>query len=107
MNFTAGQRITNRDEDFIVLDAVQNHENWILNVEGISELVRGKRYIFDTNIDNTIRVLDPRKTQLMPDVDYGYRKTKLFIENHIRNSNVYSKKITVAHKAAFDLSDYQ
>ena len=79
MNFTAGQRITNRDEDFIVLDAVQNHENWILNVEGISELVRGKRYIFDTNIDNTIRVLDPRKTQLMPDVDYGYRKTKLFI----------------------------
>lgn len=107
MNFTAGQRITNRDEDFIIIDAVQNQKNWILNVEGISELVRGKRYIFDTNIDKNIRVLDPRKTQLIPDVDYGYRKTKLFIENQIRNSNVYSKQITIAHKAAFDLSDYQ
>ncbi|MDV2465317.1 ATP-dependent helicase [Elizabethkingia anophelis] len=107
MNFTAGQRITNRDEDFIIIDAVQNQKNWILNVEGISELVRGKRYIFDTNIDKNIRVLDPRKTQLIPDEDYGYRKTKLFIENQIRNSNVYSKQITIAHKAAFDLSDYQ
>lgn len=107
MNFTAGQRITNRDEDFIVIDAVQNHKNWILNVEGISELVRGKRFIFDTNIDTEIRVLDPRKTQLIPDTDYGYRKTKLFIENQIRNSNVYSKQITIAHKAAFNLSDYQ
>lgn len=107
MNFTAGQRITNRDEDFIIIDAVQNQKKWILNVEEISELVRGKRYIFDTNIDKNIRVLDPRKTQLIPDVDYGYRKTKLFIENQIRNSNVYSKQITIAHKAAFDLSDYQ
>ncbi|HBV15808.1 helicase-related protein [Chryseobacterium carnipullorum] len=107
MNFTPGQRITNRDEDFVINDAIENNGEWILKVEGISELVKSKRYIFDTNIDTEIRVLDPKKTKLVADVDYGYRKTKLFVENQIRNSSIYSKQITVAQKAAFNLSDYQ
>lgn len=107
MNFTPGQRITNRDEDFVINDAIENNGEWILKVEGISELVKSKRYIFDTNIDTEIRVLDPKKTKLVADIDYGYRKTKLFVENQIRNSSIYSKQITVAQKAAFNLSDYQ
>lgn len=107
MNFTPGQRITNRDEDFIINDAVENNGKWILKVEGISELVKSKRYIFDTNIDKDIRVLDPKKTRLVADVDYGYRKTKLFVENQIRNSSIYSKQISVAQKAAFNLAEYQ
>ncbi|SUX45651.1 helicase-related protein [Chryseobacterium indoltheticum] len=107
INFTSGQRITNRDEDFVINDAIENNGEWILKVEGISELVKSKRYIFDTNIDTEIRVLDPKKTKLVADIDYGYRKTKLFVENQIRNSSIYSKQITVAQKAAFNLSDYQ
>lgn len=107
VNFTPGQRISNRDEDFIINDAVENGGKWILKVEGLSELVKGKRFIFDTNIDRDIRVLDPKKTKLVADTDYGYRKTKLFVENQIRNSNVYSKQITIAHKAAFNLAEYQ
>ncbi len=31
----------------------------------------------------------------------------LWIENHIRNSTVYSNRITVAHKAAFNMADFQ
>jgi hypothetical protein len=107
MNFTSGQRITNRDEDFIINDALNNSTGWILKVEGISELVKGKRFVFDTHIDKEIKVLDPVDTQLVPDTDYGYRKTKLFIENQMRNASVYSKQITVAHKAAFNLATYQ
>lgn len=107
MNYTPGQRITNRDEDFIINDISENNGKWILTVEGISELVKGKRFIFDTKIDKDIRVLDPRRTQLVPDVDYGYRKTKLFVENQIRNASVYSKQITIAHKAAINLAEFQ
>lgn len=107
MNFTPGQRITNRNEDFIVTDVEENNGKWILSVEGISELVKAKRFIFDTSIDHTIRVIDPTETRLIADYDQGYRKTKLFIENHIRNSTVYSNRITVAHKAAFNMADYQ
>lgn len=107
MNFTPGQRITNRDEDFIINDIEDNNGNYILKVEGISELVKGKTFIFDTQIDSSIRVLDPKHTRLVPDTDYGYRKTKLFIENQIRNASVYSEQITIAHKAAFNLANYQ
>lgn len=106
-NFTPGQRITNRDEDFYIVKSTENNGKWILEVNGLSELVKGKRFIFDTNIDTDIRVLDPKKTQLVADTDYGYRKTKLFVENQIRNSAIYSKQITVAQKAAFNLSQYQ
>src|SRR5690606_39380542 len=94
MNFTPGQRITNRDEDFIIQDCSENQGNWILKVEGISELVKGKRFVFDTQIDKEIKVLDPRETKLVPDIDSGYRKTKLFIENQIRNSSVLDRKST-------------
>lgn len=107
MNYTPGQRITNRNEDFIVTDVEENNGKWILSVEGISELVKAKHFIFDTSIDHTIRVIDPTETRLIADYDQGYRKTKLFIENHIRNSTVYSNRITVAHKAAFNMADYQ
>lgn len=107
MNFTPGQRITNRNEDFIVTDVEENNGKWILSVEGISELVKAKHFIFDTSIDHTIRVIDPTETRLIADYEQGYRKTKLFIENHIRNSTVYSNRITVAHKAAFNMADYQ
>lgn len=107
MNFTSGQRITNRDEDFIINDALNNNNGWILKVEGISELVKGKRFVFDTNIDKEIRVLDPIDTKLIPDTDYGYRKTKLFIENQMRTASVYSKQINIAHKAAFNVANYQ
>lgn len=107
MNFTIGQRITTRDEDFIINDIQENNGAHILKVEGISELVKGKHFIFDTRIDNDIKVLNPALTTLIPDEDYGYRKTKLFIENQIRNSSVYSNQITIAHKAAFNLANYQ
>lgn len=83
------------------------NNNYILRVDGISELVKGKRFVFDTNIDREIKVLDPQNTKLVADTDSGYRKTKLFIENQLRNASVYSKQITIAHKAALNLANYQ
>lgn len=107
MTFIPGQRISNRDEEFIINDVEENKGSWILKAEGISELVKGLQFIFDTNIDKEIEVLDPRKTRLRADRDSGYRKTKLFIENQIRNSPVYSKYITIADKGAFNEAKYQ
>lgn len=107
MNFTSGQRITNRNEDFIITDVKANNGSWILTAEGVSELVKAKQFIFDTRIDKDIRVIDPRQTQLIADYDHGYRKTKLFIENQIRSSTVYSDRISIAHKAVFNMAEYQ
>ena len=103
-----GARIATRGEDFLVTEIKENFDGTLLvDAEGISELVKGKSFKFDTRIDTDIKVLDPAKTELIPDTDYGYRRTKLFLETQLRNSTNYSKKITIAHKGAFDISNYQ
>ena len=74
MNFTTGQRISTRGEDFIITNTRTNHDDsYLLEVEGISELVKGKRFSFDTNLDKDILQLDPNTTKLVPDTDSGYR----------------------------------
>ncbi len=106
--FVPGARIGNRGEDFLITDVIENFDgSKIISAEGISELVKGMSFKFDSRIDKDIEVLDPVKTRLVPDLDYGYRRTKLFLETQLRNNTTYSKKITIAHKAAFDISHYQ
>lgn len=108
MNLTIGQRISTRGEDFIITNSNVNYDgSWLLEAEGISELVKGKRFSFDSNIDSDIKPIDPNQTQLVPDNDSGYRKTKLFLETQIRNAAVFSEKITVASKAAINPAEYQ
>lgn len=108
MSFATGTRITVRHEDFLITDVQRNGDGtFILEAEGISELVKGKRYCFDTAIDFNIQVLDPGNTRLEADVEAGYRRTKLFLETQVRNAYSTSDKITLAHKCAFDLAQYQ
>lgn len=106
-NFVPGTRISTRGEDFIITKVLDNGADAILHAEGISELVKGKKFQFDTAIDTEIRVLDPHDTRLQIDTSFGYRKSKLFLETQLRNSTSYSKQISIAHKAAFNISNYQ
>lgn len=106
--FAPGARISTRGEDFLITGITENFDGSILlDAEGISELVKGKRFKFDTKLEKDIQVLDPANTKLVADTDFGYRRTKLFLETQLRNSTHYGNKIHVAHKAAFNLSDYQ
>lgn len=108
MNLTAGQRITTRGEDFLITDVNTNKDgSFIINTQGISELVKGKIFCFDTSIDKDIKAVDPINTKFIADTDLGYRKSKLYIETHIRNSTIFSEKIAIANKAAFNTSAYQ
>jgi SNF2 family DNA or RNA helicase len=108
MNLTIGQRISTRGEDFIITNSNTNYDgSWLLEAEGISELVKGKRFTFDSNIDSDIKPIDPNHTKLIADNDSGYRKTKLFLETQIRNAAVFSEKITIANKAAINPAEYQ
>lgn len=107
MTFTPGQRITARSEDFLINHVDANYDgSYILHVEGLSELVKGRRFVLDTVLD-PIQAVDPGHTQLIPDTETGYRKTKLFIETHLRNTPLYHHKITIAQKAAFNPAAYQ
>ena len=108
MNLTTGQRISTRGEDFLITNVVTNTDgSFLIETEGISELVKGKKFSFDTAIDKDIKPVDPVNTKFIADTDTGYRKTKLYIETHIRNSNIFSDKITIATKGAFNTSEFQ
>ena len=62
MEYTSGQRITVRDEDFFISNVVQSDNSFILTTEGITELVKGKQFVFDTSIDKDITPVDPINT---------------------------------------------
>ncbi len=108
MNLTIGQRISTRGEDFIVTKTEVNHDgSFIIEAEGISELVKGKRFAFDSTLDRDIRLSDPGQTKLVADTHSGYRKTKLFLETQIRNAAIFSEKVTIGHQGAINAAEYQ
>lgn len=106
--FSPGLRISVRGEDFLIRDVVDNfNRSKILTTEGISEVVKGKTFIFDTAVDTEIEVVDPLHTNLIADNSSNYLTTKLFLETSIRNASFNSNKIEIGHKAAINAADFQ
>ncbi|MFK7950418.1 MAG: helicase-related protein [Saprospiraceae bacterium] len=102
-----GVRITVRGEDFLVKEVRPNKTGQIIIAEGISELVKGTSFHFDTLLDKNMEVINPLETKLLADDSSAYRKTKLLIETQLRNAQVASHHIEVAHKTAINHLDYQ
>ena len=87
MAFSQGQRITVRGEEFLVTEIDHNKEKSdILKVRGISDLVKNKNFVFDTEIDTDIKAVDPLNTELVADTTQNCRRTRLAIETAIRNN---------------------
>jgi SNF2 family DNA or RNA helicase len=101
-DFTTGLRINIRGEDFLVVDS----KNEIVEAIGITELVKGKRFEFNMELEE-YDIIAPENTTLQPDTSPNYRQTKLFIETTLRNSSHYSDAIEIANKAAIFGADYQ
>ena len=106
-NYSSGQRITVRGEEFRITRVEQNSgKSHIIYADGLSELVSNKHYIFDTAIDK-ITIVSATNTQLVADDSPQCRATRLLIESNIRSNDYSSQKICIAQKGAFNVADYQ
>lgn len=106
-NYSSGQRITVRGEEFRITRVELNSgKSHIIYADGLSELVSNKHYIFDTAIDK-IAIVSANNTQLVADDSPQCRATRLLIESNIRSNDYSSQKICIAQKGAFNVADYQ
>lgn len=108
INYSPGQRITVRGEDFMISNVQPiDSGGMVIEARGLSELVKDQDYEFDTNLDTDIHVIDPKQVRFLPDTSTGYLLSRLYIEENIRNNPLWTDKITVATKGAFNVAQYQ
>ena len=106
--YSPGMRIIVRGEEWIVKRVETNSlGNQTLQVVGISNLVKDYESRFMTDLEKNIEIVDPAKVKLIPDDSAFFKKSKLYIESHLRQKIPTDNKIHIGDKAAMDLMPYQ
>lgn len=106
--YAPGMRIIVRGEEWIIKRVERNSlGNQTLQVVGISSLVKDYESRFMTDIEKEIEIVDPAKVKLIPDDSAFFKKSKLYIESHLRQKIPTDTKIHIGDKAAMDLMPYQ
>ena len=106
--YAPGMRILVRGEEWLVKRVETNSlGNQTLQVVGISSLVKDYESRFMTDLEKNIEIVDPAKVKLVPDDSSFFRKSKLYIESHLRQKIPTDNKIHIGDKAAMDLMPFQ
>lgn len=103
-----GARAVIRDEEWLIrrVDPAADG-GWLLTCDGISDLVRGQSALFLSSLEDTIEVLDPAKTELVPDASPTYNATVLYLESLRRRSVANDARIHLGHRGVMNLVPYQ
>jgi SNF2 domain-containing protein len=108
LNVAPGSIVEVRDEEWLVTSAECGSDGWLVQVQGLSELVAGTSASFYSSLDS-ISVLDPAHTTVVADGSSGYRDSRLWIEALIRKTPVPygSQSLTVSTQMLADPLAYQ
>jgi superfamily II DNA or RNA helicase len=106
--YAPGSRVIIRDEEWLVRRVdPSNDGGYLLNCDGVSELVRGRAALFLTELEGEITILDPAKTELVPDTSSHFNSTFLYLEAQLRRSTPNDAAIRLGHRAVMNLVPYQ
>jgi SNF2 family DNA or RNA helicase len=110
--FAPGSLVVVRDEEWLIRTTSETQASGTrLEVTGVSGLVRDRDATFFIGLEppDSIEVLDPSDTRLVPDDTPGYRRSRLWLEALIKRSPlpVTDTRIAVGHRALLDRMDYQ
>ncbi|MGX4695532.1 SNF2-related protein [Streptomyces sp. JNUCC 63] len=84
--FAPGSQVLVRDEQWLVKRVADTtYDGWMVEVTGVSSLVRGTDAVFYERLDQ-IEPLDPDKTRLVPDSSPNHRTARLYLEAVIRKT---------------------
>ena len=106
--FAPGARAVIRDEEWLIrrVDPASDG-GWLLTCDGISELVRGESALFLTRLEEAIDILDPARTELVPDTSPTYNATILNLESLRRRGVANNDRIHLGHRGVMNLVPYQ
>ncbi|MFC3500039.1 SNF2-related protein [Micromonospora krabiensis] len=84
--YPPGAQVLVRDELWLVRKITKtSRDGWMVEVTGVSPFVRGAEAVFFDRLDD-IRVLDPRRTELVPDDSANHRRARLYLEAVFRKT---------------------
>lgn len=85
LNVAPGSIVTVRDADWLVTNATSTRDGLLVEVTGLSELVRDTRAAFYEGLDDIVP-LDPRAARLRADASPKHRQTRLWLESTLRRT---------------------
>ena len=106
--YAPGSRVVIRDEEWLIRRADPSTDGgWLLTCDGVSDLVRSTSALFLSALEDHIEVLDPAKTELVPDTSPTFNASLLYLESLRRRSVANDEKIHLGHRGVMNLVPYQ
>ena len=103
-----GARVRIRDAEWLVQRVDRSSSGGqVLDVVGLSELVKEKEARFIAELESQLEIIDPAKTALVPDPSPGYRQSRLYMESLLRRTAPTDDRLHIGHRAAMDRVPYQ
>lgn len=87
LNVAPGSLVRVRDADWLVTNAAPTQDGLLIEVTGLSELVRDTRAAFYEHLDEIVPY-DPRETKVRADDSPKYRRSRLWLESTLRRTAI-------------------
>lgn len=107
-NLAPGARVEIRNAEWMVRGVKRaSNGSQVFEAVGVSEFIQGRQAQFVVELEDDLKVLAPEETVLVADDTPGYRRSRLFIEGHLRQTSPTEPHLYVGHQAAMDVLPFQ